>query len=391
MVLQKARMGFLVKKQRTFIVKSISSSIQKNELNKVVDLTGDSLENSSEGLEQKTNLVLKNVRRDADKSRLQRRDDADQKSGSVPLDNSHDDILDRKAEDAEIVVERSAFDTALDNERIGKHDALNKFVAQERLQNDIKTQRSLNLLTAERAAHASTQIALTTREEFLAIVSHDLRNPLGTILSCAEVLSTDSVLSQIPDETKRWIEVINRNAATALRLISDILDVERIADGKLGLQFANYSLSDIIKEAIENQKHLASMKSILLKTTALTISEPINCDRDRVAQILSNLIGNALKFTPEGGSVIVNTQELGSDIVVSVEDTGPGIADDQKDHIFERLAQIGNKDRCGLGLGLFISKMLVESHGGKIWVESSPGQGSVFYFTLPKLGPESEI
>ncbi len=110
----------------------------------------------------------------------------------------------------------------------------------------------------------------------------------------------------------------------------------------------------------------------------------INCDRDRVAQILSNLIGNALKFTPEGSSITVATEESSVEIKVSISDTGPGIPEDQKNHIFERFAQIGNKNRTGLGLGLYISKTLVESHGGTIWVTSAVGKGSTFYFTLPK-------
>lgn len=340
--------------------KSISSSIQKNEMNKAMDLPDKLLEYSSEILEQETNLVLKNVRRDADKHRLQRRIDVDQKIGSFPEIDSEANALDRKAEDDEIVVERFAFDTALDNERAGK-----------------------------RAAHASTKIALTTREEFLAIVSHDLRNPLGTILSCADMLLNDFSFSNIPDEAKRWIEIVNRNAQTSLRLISDILDVERIAEGKLGLQFARHDLAEIINQAAENQAHLASTKSILLKASTVVAFDPINCDGDRVAQILSNLIGNALKFTPEGGTITVSAQDLGSEVIVSVEDTGQGIAADKKDQIFERFAQIGNKDRRGLGLGLFISKILVESHGGKIWVSSSLGHGSVFYFSLPRLEQQS--
>lgn len=364
--------------------KSISSSIPKNEVNKVMDLAGEVLENSSEELELETDLVLKNVRRDADTYRLQRRVDADKKTGRTSEISHESDNLDRKAEDDEIVVERFAFDTALDKERMGKQDALKRLITQERSQNDLNTQQSLGLLTAERTAHASTKIALTTREEFLAIVSHDLRNPIGTILSCADMLLTDSAFSETSDETKRWIEIISRNATTSLRLISDILDVERIAEGKLGLQFARHNLADIIKETIENQRYLASAKSILLKTSSMTISDPIRCDRDRVTQILSNLIGNAIKFTPEGGAITVNAQDLTHEIIVSVEDTGQGIAADKKDHIFKRFAQIGTKDRSGLGLGLFISKTLVESHGGKIWVASSPDQGSVFYFTLPK-------
>lgn len=260
-----------------------------------------------------------------------------------------------------------------------------KDLLNERVQTDFDVQESTSLLTAEQMAHTSTRAELTTREEFLAIVSHDLRNPIGSISSCTEMLLTDPDYANMSGELKYWIEFVKRNADTSLRLISDILDMERIAEGKLNLQVAMNNLSDLINEVLENHMQMAASKSILLQASATMSSDTwIIFDRDRIAQVLSNLMSNAIKFTPEGGSITVDLRSLEHHVQVSVKDTGPGIADDQKNRIFKRYAQIENKDRRGLGLGLYISMMFVELHGGKIWVSSSLGQGSTFYFTLAK-------
>lgn len=126
-------------------------------------------------------------------------------------------------------------------------------------------------------------------------------------------------------------------------------------------------------------------KGVLLKTALNSHSELVFCDKDRISQVLSNLIGNALKFTPTGGEVCVAVVENEEHIEVSVADNGPGIPDDQKNRIFERFAQLGNKDRSGIGLGLYISNSLIESHQGKLWVDSILGEGSKFTFALPRM------
>ena len=160
--------------------------------------------------------------------------------------------------------------------------------------------------------------------------------------------------------------------------------MERIEGGKLHLQLAPHCLSEVITESVESYLNVATTKKINLVARQENLVGNVDCDRDRVAQILSNLIGNAVKFTPEGGSVIVKAEDTESEIKVSISDTGPGIPEEQKLRIFDRFAQLGNKDRRGLGLGLYISKTLVESHHGKIWATSKPGEGSIFCFTLPK-------
>ena len=353
----------------------------------------ESFESIKQKVEQGTDQKFEEGRQAADRVRAQRRQDSDESLSS----NIHI-ASERRQEDTAIQAERKSTDEALEKERIAKKGLLNKLVGgereatdknllDERTQTDVTFEKSGQLLTAEQQAHGTTKAALTTREEFLAVVSHDLRNPMGAISSCAEMLMNDSSFSHVDEEVKNWIRFIKRNADTSLRLISDILDMERIAEGKLGVKIQDHRIEDLVRDAVENQAHVASSKSILLRAVPKKISQAIRCDGDRIAQVLSNLIGNALKFTPDGGAVTVEIEESRNDVQVTVTDNGPGIAADKIDNIFERFAQLHNKDRRGLGLGLYISKMLVEVHDGEIWVNSKVGQGSQFGFRIPKQGP----
>ena len=171
-----------------------------------------------------------------------------------------------------------------------------------------------------------------------------------------------------------------------LRLIEDLLDVEQIAVGKLTLHYEEHDVSEIIKEAVEEFKGDAASKEITLSAKPKDLCGYVVCDRGRVLQVLSNLIGNAIKFTSAKGQVCVSCQKTGregKEVQVSVSDTGEGIAPEKINTIFERFSQIHNQDRRGIGLGLYIAKMMVEEHPGRIWVESKLGEGSTFHFTLP--------
>jgi signal transduction histidine kinase len=342
-----------------------------------------------------TDEIVSNDRIQTDRERLQQRNTADLKNTIEVSDNALE--KQRKSEDKAIANERSNMDTALKNERGEKEKLLNKIVSQEReatdknlkgerIKADVEVGLSAERLTTESAAHVETKTALTTHEEFVAIVSHDLKNPIGAILSSADILLDNNSMPELSSQARNLIELIQRNAQTSLRLINDILDMERIAEGKLQLQLTKNRIDDLIKDSVETFSHVAAKKKILLKTLPTNSSIEVLYDRDRVGQVISNLIGNAIKFTPLGGSVTVEAQMTDSEVTVTVRDTGPGIPADQKSRIFERFAQIANKQRGGIGLGLYISKMLVESHLGKIWVTSEPGSGSVFSFTLPIKG-----
>jgi signal transduction histidine kinase len=281
--------------------------------------------------------------------------------------------------DSAVELERSRVDRALGQER-ESHGAAAKLILS---QMDTQVGDAKSRLSDEIVQHSKTKVSLTTRDEFLAIVSHDLRNPMGAISSCAEMLLEEPTAGRMDAETKQWIEFIKRNVDTSLRMISDILDMERLAENKLELQCKEYNLASVIKEAVENFVYVASAKRTLIRVLPTPLAHNISFDRDRILQVLSNLINNALKFTPDGGSIVVKTEVIGKEIVVSVWDTGPGIPDEKMKLIFERFAQLSSSDRRGLGLGLYISKMLVEAHSGRIWVESKLGKGSTFFFTLP--------
>jgi signal transduction histidine kinase len=203
------------------------------------------------------------------------------------------------------------------------------------------------------------------------------------------MLIEDPSMQVASDDAKRWLQMIKRNAETSLRLIRDLLDMERIVGGKLQLELAPCRMSELTREVLETFTHAAAAKRVKINLSVMPVESSVVCDRDRVAQVLSNIIGNALKFTPEGGSIIVKTDETESEFKFSVRDWGPGIPEDQREHIFERFAQIGNKSRSGLGLGLYISRTLVDSHHGKLWVDCFDGEGSEFSFTLPKKPTES--
>lgn len=337
---------------------------------------------------KQTDDSLTKERRKVDESFKEVSVETNEKSDEIiSEDRKNADKKNGKSVDQAIEVERDNMDAVLKFERREKENLLHKVVSEERKSTDknLKDERVTADVEIERseAAHEQAKSTLTTREEFVAIVSHDLRNPIGSILSATEILLEDESIVEKNGDTKKLVELIQRNAETSLRLISDILDMERIVEGKIQLQLTKNRIDDIIRDSVECFIYQAKAKKILLKTTDLKNNNLILCDKDRVAQILSNLIGNALQFTPAGGSITIEAHQTGKEITVFVRDTGPGIPEDQKSRIFDRFAQIENKQRSGLGLGLYISKTLVESHLGKLWVTSELGHGSTFWFTLP--------
>ena len=283
----------------------------------------------------------------------------------------------RQAEgDERLRVEREITDEAIDAERL-RTDAATEM---GRTHHQASAKSSAELLSQEQESHQKTKATLTTREEFLAIVSHDLRNPLNNISMAAQNLLEE------PKDVKELASSINRSAGEMLGLIQDLLDVERIAVGKLTLHIEQHDVSEIIKQAVEQLQGAAASKGVTLEAEPQDVCGYVVCDRSRVMQVLSNLIGNAIKFTPAKGQICVSCQRTGPEgekVQISVSDTGEGIAPEKIKTIFERFSQIHKQDRRGIGLGLYIAKMMVEEHPGRIWVESKLGEGSTFHFTLP--------
>jgi signal transduction histidine kinase len=229
------------------------------------------------------------------------------------------------------------------------------------------------------------QKATRTRDDLLAVVSHDLRTPLATIFGTVQLLAQ----SGAPEEKRqKWVATLRRSAEWMKRLIEDLLDIARIEAGRFSLAEQPCTGGALLEEAVELHRPLAQQKMLRLEGQVIGRERGIRCDRPRILQVLSNLIGNAIKFTPEGGAITVRAEFGDREARFSVTDSGSGIADDELPHVFERFWQARKAARTGAGLGLAIAKGIVQAHRGKIWAESAPGKGSTFFFTLPLPDPE---
>ena len=231
--------------------------------------------------------------------------------------------------------------------------------------------------TAESAARA--------REELMAVVAHDLKNPLNTIQLAVRVLLEGD---RIPDDAAHKLErhalaAVERAADRMYRLIHDLLDLARADAGRLWIQPVPTDPEELLREAVDAHCSIAAAKGIALEATADGSLPNVLADRARIGQVFSNLIGNAVKFTPSGGRVSLRASRATPGVRFAVEDTGPGMLPDEQAHVFDRFWQAANASGLGTGLGLSIAKAIVEGHGGTISVESRPGLGSVFKFSLP--------
>jgi PAS domain S-box-containing protein len=224
------------------------------------------------------------------------------------------------------------------------------------------------------------------KSDFVSNVSHELRTPLTSIKGSVDNM-LDGLTGALNEKQIRYLARIKSNTERLSWLINDLLDLSRIEAGRLEVRPTTLPLAALAAEVAEQLKPLATEKLIRIEVPSADPRATVWADRDKVIQILMNLIGNALKFTPKEGKVTVALAKNENDYVqISVADTGPGILPEERNKIFSKFYQVSSiakqKPR-GSGLGLAISKALVEMHGGKIWVESEVGRGSTFYFTLP--------
>ena len=242
--------------------------------------------------------------------------------------------------------------------------------------------RLTRALASEAAARAEAENAVRVRDEVLSIVAHDLRNPLDRIVACAPMLH-----ESLPEESRaKLVAVIERTAKSMNRLISDLLDAAGIEAGRLAIDVQPVEVAMLVDNAVDNYQRQASDKGLTLTGTVSSDIPPVSADAGRVQQTLANLIGNAVRLVQPGGRVAVTAELVDSTVRFAVADSGPGISSVQLPHLFERFWQAQTNRRGGAGLGLAIAKGIVEAHGGRIWVESVPGTGSTFYFTLPVHG-----
>jgi len=228
------------------------------------------------------------------------------------------------------------------------------------------------------------EIASKHKSEFLANMSHELRTPLNAILGYTELI-LDNIYGDVPEKIQEVLERLVKNGRHLLGLINDVLDISKIEAGQLTLSLNDYSMEELVQTVFTSVEALATEKKLELKVMVPTDLPTAKGDEQRIAQVLLNLLGNAIKFTEEG-EIRVEVVVSNESFLVSVSDKGPGLSEADQKKIFEEFRQAdgsSTREKGGTGLGLSIAKRIVEMHGGRIWVESSLGKGSIFWFTLP--------
>ena len=228
------------------------------------------------------------------------------------------------------------------------------------------------------------EVASRHKSQFLANMSHELRTPLNAILGYTELL-IDGIYGELSPKAGDVMTRIDRSGKHLLGLINDVLDLSKIEAGQLELALADYSLAEVVHAVVTQVESLAAEKGLILQAAVAPDLPAGRGDERRLAQVLLNLVGNAIKFT-EVGSVRIVAYRDGDAFVVSVADTGPGIAEADRQRIFEEFQQADSsstRKKGGTGLGLSIARRIVELHGGRIWVESTVGRGSTFSFRVP--------
>ncbi|MBU7584245.1 MAG: response regulator [Nostoc sp. TH1S01] len=252
--------------------------------------------------------------------------------------------------------------------------------------------QALALAEERQQAKEAAETANRIKDEFLAIVSHELRSPLNPILGWAKLLRKRTL-----NETAslRALETIERNAELQVQLIDDLLDISRILRGKLSLNLENVNLASTIESALETVQLAAEAKSIQIQLHLDATIGKVKGDSGRLQQVIWNLLSNAVKFTSEGGQVNVYLKQINSQVQIQVQDTGKGISPEFLPYVFEYFRQADSsitRRSGGLGLGLAIVRQLVELHGGRVWAESpGEGQGATFTVCLPAQAPSQEL
>jgi len=326
------------------------------------------------GIEQTAADVIGHARDKADQVLATAREIADEKLEIASTREQADSAIaqERRSEDRVIGELRAKADETLRREREASARILARLIPLEREKTD------QHLLTER--ARADDAVAM--RDDFLGMVTHDLRDLVGGILLSTSVIAEIASKEQSSPESLVEAQRVMRSARRMNRLIGDLLDVTSIEAGKLTMIPIVADATATVREAVDTWKQIASAKNVELRSdNAGRVLAKF--DPERVLQILGNLITNAVKFSPPGASITVGVERIAAEARFSVKDCGVGIPPDKVEAIFERFWQIGKDDQRGLGLGLYIAQCIATAHGGKIWVESTLGEGSTFYFTIP--------
>jgi signal transduction histidine kinase len=320
------------------------------------------------------------------------------------VDETADAVIDKARARADQVLataraktdRRSVAPASLSSQTIeGKRALEDQMIQRERANADetVRAERAeqVALISAERqetdkdllTERARSDDALATRDAFLGIVSHDLRNLLNVVLGFATLIaqeaSEDARLGVVLSHARR----IQRSGGRMNRLIGDLVDVAGIEAGMLAVTREVVDPTHVVMEAVDTFQLQASASRLSLVAEIAQPLPPVAFDSARILQVLVNLLTNAIKFTPPDGNILVGVQGSAHEVRFFVRDTGCGIPTDQLASVFEPYVQVNKNDRRGVGLGLYISKCIVQGHAGKIWAESTTGEGSCFLFTLP--------
>jgi signal transduction histidine kinase len=247
--------------------------------------------------------------------------------------------------------------------------------------------RILGLSADNAKLYGEAQKAVRIRDEILGIVAHDLKNPLAAIRLTSQVFQRRFPPTEdapVPAaQVNHMLQSIDRSVERAIRLITDLLDFSKMTSGKMQINPQAVSADHLLMDAMEYLNPLASERSLALEWRNESRGRKVQCEPERIQQVLSNLIGNAIKFTPPNGKIVITAKLVGPDLAFSVSDNGPGIPEEDISHLFERFWQAAKTKELGSGLGLPICKGIVDAHRGRIWVTSQLGEGSTFHFTLP--------
>lgn len=250
-----------------------------------------------------------------------------------------------------------------------------------RIQSLLRTRR----LSCElRSRYEALQDYDRRKDEYLSVITHELRSPLTSILGYAEMLE-DEIEGPLSEGQRAFVRQIEQGTERVNRLVTDLLDFARVETGTFKLQREQTELGELILGAVASMRPQAELGRIALETE-VRFEQPLvlSVDPQRIVQVFVNFIGNAVKFTPPGGAIRVRAQLEGDALRCEVSDTGPGIAPEDVPRLFRRFSQLSaGAEKGGSGLGLSINKTIVEAHGGRIGVESAPGHGATFWFTLP--------
>jgi len=256
--------------------------------------------------------------------------------------------------------------------------AIERKKAEANAQRFAQTPEALALAAENARLLVDAQRAVRARDELLAIVSHDLRNPLGVVDLALDLLVRD------PERSELALPRAQRAVDRMKRLIEDLLEVSRIDAGTLRIDPKPTELGPVLTEAAEQHGVLCMGKGVLFVPDVAGDLGTLDVDRHRLAQVIANLLGNALELTPEGGHITLFAHGDRDHVTIGVSDTGAGIAPDHLAHIFDRFWQAPDRRRGGVGLGLAIVKGIVDAHRGTVDVESTPGKGTTFRVTLPR-------